>query len=338
MDVLYIGSKDAGYEINIYCRKNKFHYDLQNEDAFSIKDNTAKLLSIAPKFLFIEIESITDEIDSIIDSLEKISKAVYSNVVIVAIGYDITMRIIKQLIAGGIRNFIFEENLTRQYKEIESIMQGESSLSEEECQKIVSSMENKITDILSAIPEVDNQTKHIAKKIKIAVVGCRDRIGTTTVALQLAKYLQLKTLKPCYIERNNTKFLKTFAEFIEGSSEDKSTGKITYDGLDLFYKLEIINKVLSDAYEYYIYDYGSIAKADSLSLLEQDIIISVCGNFPSEVSSSDLLYERLENHNCVFYIFNYVSAHDYDNIYEYQRDKRDRTFFFVNCPDPFFII
>lgn len=175
------------------------------------------------------------------------------------------------------------------------------------------------------------------EKVKtIGVAGAVRRMGTTTQALQIVKYLKFNGYKAAYFEMNNHGFVKAVREFYEDSQYDEMEGLTEYQNVDMYYKAERLKEVQDKDYEYIVYDYGVYSEHDfnKVSFLEKDIQIFVVGSKPDEFEKTyDLIKSNF--YNDVFYVFNFTSDAEKKDIKELMEDKADKTFFADESKDPF---
>lgn len=90
------------------------------------------------------------------------------------------------------------------------------------------------------------------KEIKIAVTGVQHRVGTTTMAINLANYLTSIGAKVCYVEANEHDHLSKLPVFYQGmTSKDDA---ILYNGV----KYLSLYSECHDEFDFIIYDMGVI--------------------------------------------------------------------------------
>lgn len=172
----------------------------------------------------------------------------------------------------------------------------------------------------------------------IGIAGAVPRMGTTTQAIQLVKYLRYKGYKACYIEMNDHGYVEELIDSYEGVEVEEVIGKAVYQEVEMYYKLEKLPEVLKRDYDYFVYDYGVFSDRDfnKISFLEKDLQIFTVGTKPGEFMKT---YQLIENnfYNSVLYIFNFVveDKQEQDDIYELMAEKEDVTFFAPDCRDPF---
>lgn len=210
----------------------------------------------------------------------------------------------------------------------------------EKKEELRAAIEGKTTDYfpVEEEPEEVAEKKAAGAAKAIGIAGAVPRMGTTTQAIQLVKYLMYKGYKACYIQMNNHGYVEELMDAYEGVEEEKLIGKAVYQEVDMYYKLEKLPEVLKRDYDYFVYDYGVFSDRDfnKISFLEKDLQIFTVGTKPGEFMKT---YQLIENnfYNSVLYIFNFVvdDKQERDDIYELMAEKEDVTFFAPDCRDPF---
>jgi len=90
------------------------------------------------------------------------------------------------------------------------------------------------------------------KDIKIAVAGVHHRVGTTTMAINLANYLSSIGAKVCYVEANEHDHLSKLPAFYQGMTSKDDV--ILYNGV----KYLSLHSECHDEFDFIIYDMGVI--------------------------------------------------------------------------------
>jgi hypothetical protein len=169
----------------------------------------------------------------------------------------------------------------------------------------------------------------------IAVAGCLDRIGTTTQAIQIVKYLNLMGYNACYIEVNQNGYVDRVLQSYKNIKEDKKTKRIVCDNVDMYRQTNIalVNKM---DYEFLIKDYGAVTQSsfERISYLEQDFRI-ICGGIkPNEF---DKVYDVLidDTYTASGYIFSFVPNSNRSATLGFMEEKANSTFFADYVPDAF---
>ena len=181
------------------------------------------------------------------------------------------------------------------------------------------------------------QTSIEKKPTVISVAGCCNRIGTTTQALQIIKYLQFLGHKAAYIQLNDSEYVQKAAGLYSAEDIDRSLGRVTLNGTDLYSKPDQIAEIRGMGYEYLVYDFGSFSSKsfNLIQFLEKDIRIIVGGDSPHELGAMQDVFRSPILQNSTYYIFSFVHENDFQEIRGLMEDKADMTFFAKYTPDPF---
>lgn len=173
------------------------------------------------------------------------------------------------------------------------------------------------------------------RTLKIAVIGAMRRIGTTTVALQLVKYLNdQEEHAAAYLQYNNSDFITDLKEICCADVDTGKPDKITFANTDIFSDPRKVNGIISSGYQYIVYDYGDIKSISQSSAFEKDIIILVGGAEPDEIRSMTAAMEVFNQKN-VFYFFNFTPLSDREELLDMMEGYRNKTFFLDYIPDKF---
>ena len=172
----------------------------------------------------------------------------------------------------------------------------------------------------------------------VGVLGILPRIGTTTQALQLTRYLLQQQRFAAYIEMNSSNYVYKSLELYSTAKEDvqTSSGMITFMDIEMYTKDNLIS-AQKKSYDYLIKDYGNITDLEyqKISFLEQDIKIVVCGSKPNEIFNIEDPFLKDKDYADVFFIFNLTPQEDRKYLLDVMGKKSDRTFFAGVQPDPF---
>lgn len=239
-------------------------------------------------------------------------------IAMIGAGMSMTMAIIQASIEAGVDNLILSTYPTQIMSDCATFLEGKSNIDEKKTEL------NQPTHTIKTQPFV----KINIERKTIGVAGGLGRTGTTTQAMQLCKYLQLKGKKVCYVEMNNNGFVDMVRTiFSEGVEENNIQGYITYGGVDMYAKGDNIDEILNYNYEYYVCDYGAYNSSDFLktSYFEKNIKIMVLDVSPLALtifpSFLDDLYPKKIN-----YIFNLVPDKNIDDVYEMMEDRAKDTY------------
>lgn len=316
--ILFVGSEDRGFFLQEPAKLKKMELDFV-PGSLSIEHQLTEILKRQMDYLVIDIDQYVDPAEELATKIESVKRAKNCDVVIYAPGYDRRSRVIQELEKHGIRYYIFSANQAEAREAFERCMNGyylEPEAAEE--------------------PEEagDTAVKDPAGK-RIGVTGVCRRIGTTTAAVQIVKYLQMKGYQACYIEVNETDFVQEHGRFFV-SDQDEVLGKVSYEGVDMFYKQENLQEIFRQGYDYFVFDYGAYSERgfNKTSFLEKDIRVFVAGSKAAEMNyTQDVL--RNEYYTDVLYLFNFISEKEKPDLLEYMDEKAEMTYFTVHAPDQF---
>lgn len=180
-----------------------------------------------------------------------------------------------------------------------------------------------------------SQQRSGSRTLKIAVIGAMRRIGTTTVALQLVKYLNdQEEHAAAYLQYNNSDFITDLKEICCADVDPAKPDKITFANTDIFSDPRKVNGIISSGYQYIVYDYGDIKSISQSSAFEKDIIILVGGAEPDEIRAMTAAMEVFNQKN-VFYFFNFTPFSDREELLDMMEGYRNKTFFLDYISDKF---
>lgn len=172
------------------------------------------------------------------------------------------------------------------------------------------------------------------KMIKtIGIAGSLCRMGTTTQAIQIVKYLKLMGYQAGYIEMNRNEYIKVLTNLY--CEAKKINNHVSYEDIEL-YEQEKLSAAYGQDYDYLVKDYGSITSEtfESVSFMEQNIKIIVCGAKPNEILSVERVLENPLFHDAGC-IFSFVPKEDRAAIRGMMEERGQNTFFADYVPDPY---
>jgi hypothetical protein len=325
MKILFVGTVEHGFVFEEYADVT---YTGRN-------DTVAGQLSDVLKdekfdFIAVDVAHAAEHYKEQVSAIDKIQKAANSTIIVMAVGFDKESVLIQSLHGIGISYFVFSPILTHQKEEIIHALNGiptEFSDSDDP--------EPPVLDIQSETADRGNVTT------VISVVGACHRIGTTTQAIQLVKFLLLQGKRAAYIELNSTHYVERLQRLydVPCSDEDKEAGRVSYENVDMYHKAEKITDVLHGVYgtyDYLVYDFGCFTDKDFnlINFLERDVRVVVGGTKPNEIESiSAIIGKTLMND--VSYIFSFCPPDEQSDVLELMESKAEKTVFAPLTPDPF---
>ncbi|MCC8028005.1 MAG: hypothetical protein LIP16_22200 [Clostridium sp.] len=165
----------------------------------------------------------------------------------------------------------------------------------------------------------------------VAVAGALRRIGTTTQALQIVKYLNLVGYPAAYLEMSGHKFIDSCIAVYEGARQDNA--KVCLCDIDMYRTIQFLQRAGED-YAFLVKDYGSAAESafNRVSFMEQDIKVLVCGAKSDEICFTEEII-RSGEYMDASYIFSFVPDENKVSIAGFMEGIK--TYFVEYTPDPF---
>lgn len=342
--ILYIGEKHHAFFLNDICSRLE-----SLADGYEILDTTLNIKEIvAPataktyQHIMVNVTIFGNSAEEITTALLTIQNVTNANMIIEAQGLLPKSDLMIALYNAGFRNFIRTNLLSDKKEECMKCMTGYYDINPVPFEEELMSGAGEETGEKSK-QEVSLESIRLAQKQKteIGVAGCLSRIGTTTQALQIVKYLTLKGYKACYIEANQSGWI---LEYMSSRTEDEyrymeQIGLVSYKEMDLYVNRQFIPMIKKKDYDFFVYDYGCYQEDtfERMSFLEKNIGIVVGGIKPRELEATDLVMNDTLTQNNVYYIFSFidVDTSDKDDIIEMMEDKADHTSFAAYAANPF---
>lgn len=336
---IYI-SKEVKPTIEEYCDKNNIILVTRfiNEYNFEKFMQTELRNLNSVDYLIIDlraIEYLTDD-DEIIAKITLIRKIYKLRVIIIAEGYKHGNVLLGKIFNLGIYNIITAVDDVSFKQELEKVLSDEGM-------SFGNSIKYKLDNNLIAVNKTTKVIKENFIKVKqtvsIGVVGTERHIGATTLAINLTKYLsELTNIKACYIENNNHQSVIRMAESSEAIKYEEMK-KISFKGIELFSRPENMSDILSNNYNFYIYDYGALnemTEEERMSFITKDLKIIVSGNKLWEIQNLIDAFKIVGKDANTYLVFNFAKESEKENfrisLGEYWKD---RTTFSEYITDPF---
>ena len=321
--MIFVGSADRGYFVEEYCKKNDLPFNYV--DSFtSIEAQVNPILAYQKQdYTVFDIEQYTDEAEVIADWIWKICNTNCSKPIIFASGYKSYASIITELVKSGVKYFILASVLSEMKDQLEKCLNGFYDA-------------NGIDFVENFKQEAEENEERVNDNCTtIAIAGACNRIGTTTNAMQFIRYIQLSGKKACYIQMNSSDYIQSLKTWFD-IEEEEEIGRVTFQGIDHYYKLDKIREIMQRNYDFYVYDYGVYFDTDfnRVSFQEKDKQIFVVGSDQSEMQYT---YNIIQSafYDTVNYIFNFTSDADRKEVLEMMEEKAEKTYFSTYVPDKY---
>lgn len=295
----------------------------------SIMNQEKRIFDTPCNYMIFDTDQYTDEIYVLATEFLKLKNAKNTEIIIFAPGLSKDHAMITEFQKYGFTKFIFSLSLGERKEELRALLIGEEYKKE----------------YLTA-QEVQ---KHVVIKTNlksIAVTGVMHRTGTTTQAVQIVKYLLVKGYHACYIEANQSGYVKRLAEWYSedeckieervNANGEKKLFKIKMNDLDMFCDTDFLPEILTMNYDYFVYDYGVYTSPNfnKISFSEKSVKIITCGSEPDELECTKEILENIF-YDEVQYVFSFVAETDQEEIRVLMDEKAKYTFFAPYTPDKF---
>lgn len=294
-----------------------------------IHDQVNDILQIGScEAMIIDVRPYLTEAKELVEEIGKISKSNNAKVIVYAPGYHVRSNIVSEFLEAGYFLFVLSSIPSVRKDQLEKCLNGYYEKNGiQELKDLEIEREEKKQEYQKIQTDMAQKT--------IAVAGVMHRIGTTTQAVQLVKYLMLQGHKACYVQSNGTDYIQRIMTYYECEIE-KDLGKIVFENVDMYYDIDKIGTILSLDYDYYVYDYGCMfdTSFNKLSFLERYKRIVVCGVKPNEIEFANKLIQH-RYYSDLYYIFSFVDENTQKNILELMEDLKSHTYFSGYIPDPF---
>lgn len=322
--ILFLGETSRGFfldEIGMEYNQEIKYSGLvpQSEEA------KKQMLSSVYDYIVVDITQFIDESDVIVKDVNTVCTTSSIPVIVFAPGIQRNAEVLLGLSKTMIYGIITEVTPVAQRKEFKNIISRPPS------PKTPDAYQSE-TDVVSKPAEPARTAKNYKS---IALCGACRRIGTTTQAVQIIKYLQFNGYKAAYIEMNNTGFVLQLAQVYSDAKTNKAQhNKVSYRNVDFFYSQEELYDILKMGYDYFVFDYGSAADPtfNAISFIEKDIPIICCGSAPNEWAGTNAVISKALFYD-TYYIFNFCDKAEQADVKELMQEKAKKTIFSGYAPD-----
>ena len=320
--ILFVGSQDVGYMVSQVSQE-----EVKYTGTISTVDEIENELFKMPySKVIINLGQLLDSPVKLQAEIRKLWHAYGKPIIFYAIGFSEQSDIIRRLIEDGFAFFVLSSFPGHQREELMKCLRMEPTVQPITGEEITVDLSK--TDV----------GKEIEKKVlTIGVTGCCKRIGTTTQAIQICKYLQLKGHNPCYVAYDEPD-IQDWAEIYDRqeNDDDEEYSRITLFNLDMYtdpLKLPLIRALDYDAI---VYDFNCISDSDfqMLPFLQNDIRIVVGGISPKEMVGMQAAYNTVLSSG-TYFLFSFVPEENHKDVLDMQAQLAPQTGFAPYTPDPF---
>ena len=282
------------------------------------------------KHIFIDLSFLQNDDEEILDALSGLYAISSANLILLACGYEPGSRLLSELVKGGMYNIITAESPGAVNADAAACLKGKT-LNDVRYLLFPDEPEKPRSGLFSFLRRpVRKAEPHLPprRQLRIGVAGALHRIGTTTVAIQIARYFQQTGWKACYIDCGSSGQLAYYPHFWENVQRDKVRDCFQMEVLDLYTGFR---DQLAKDYEALVYDYGVFSETAKLSYLDKEKKILVCGCKPQELLTLPEIFEATEGSE-IFFLFSFIGKTAQKDVAIAMADKADHTFCLPWCP------
>ena len=317
--ILFVGTQESGYYVPELTGDEVKYTD----SIYHVSELQNIILHQQYQRIIIDIKNFSDSADEVAAALSRLQKAVTTRFIYFALGHSPKTTLVSALMQAGFVYFVFGPTIGKAKDQLRACLNGYATV--------------------EPIEEESEEKKEVVKPASdagiksIAVAGCCHRIGTTTQAIQICKYLLLKGKNPCYIALCDEKAAEWRPILgLEVTRDDEAYSRTRIADVDMYDDPNMIAKIKSLGYDYLVYDFGSIRDPNfsTMQFLEKDIRIIVAGVKPAEITAMKKVYDSMLS-DSTYYIFSFISDDTKDSVLELQGKQAEKTEFAVYTPDPF---
>lgn len=336
---IYI-SKKVKPTIEDYCTKNNITLVTRFINEYNLgKFMQTELRNLnSVDYLILDLSAFTQltDDDEIISKIVLIRKLYKLRIIIIAEGYKYGNMLLGKIFNLGIYNIITATDNIKFKEELEKVLSDEGM-------SFGNSIKYKLDNNLIAINQTTKVIKENFIKVKqtvsIGIAGVERHIGATTLAINLTKYLsELTNIRACYIENNNHESIINLATN-KDAIRSEAMNKISYKGIDLFIKPKNMSDILSNNYNFYIYDYGAFKEMtdeERMSFLTRDLKVLVSGSKQWELPNLIDTFEIIGMDINTYLVFNFTKESERENFRNSLGGYwKERTTFSEYVPEPF---
>lgn len=285
---------------------------LQNLD-----DTFSQFLEPSARVILLDIDCFNTEIKELIPYLIKLKANTNKPIIIFHLTNNISEQM-KEVIKNGFEFIVYGDNLGIRKQRCTDCFNFKTT---------VTLQDDK--------PKLEDIKQKSTLNIKtIGVMGSQRRIGTTTIALQIATYFKSLGYKVAYIEADNSHNICSYPDMVE-VKVDENIGLISLEDIDLYYNPLKISEIYAKNYDVYIFDFGEYKKENIFTFLDKDVKITVLGGKAWELPHNRNILETFNSYNDILYIFNFIEPNLQNILKGYMEEKSDKTYFTDYCPDMF---
>jgi len=196
------------------------------------------------QYMVIDLNAIKDSNSDIMEAVNAYKKMFASRLIFYIEDMKVHQELVHKLIGNGIFNIVTAADVeTIRTEFLKSV--SDLGISKRDVMLMLAPDEFSFKTSVEAY-------RFSKKEIKVAVTGVQHRVGTTTMAINLANYLSNIGAKVCYVEANEHNHLSRLPAFYQGMTMKEDV--ILYNDV----KYLSLHSECHDEFDFIIYDMGVI--------------------------------------------------------------------------------
>lgn len=322
--IIFIGSADKGYFAEEIAEKKGEDFACVGAKSRIVQQTAEILNHKGVEYMIFDVNQYLDSAEELAKEILRISNCNNAKIIAYAPGYILKHKILVELYKIGVRNYILGTTLSEMKQQLELCLSGYYEVNGVEELETITLQEQK------------EEEKIAGSYTLIGLSGSMERIGTTTQAMQIIKYLTLNGYKACYVEMNDSGYVENLYSYYNVDEHDEDLGDVVFMNIHHFYRQDKISEILKLGYDYYIYDYGvyNHQNFNKTSYLEKDIRIACVGSKASEMPYTKSLIDS-NFYSDVYYLFIHTPESDKKDLQESMEEKKENTYFPGYSPEPY---
>lgn len=286
-----------------------------------------KALSEPYVMIILNVAEIFKAAPNLTELIRAIVSGTKTKLVVMAQGYSPNSSLVVESAKAGVKYFMLSNDTSGLLETYINTLAGVKNV-------------DKIIDVYSietkSMLEKSDVNSSKLNYTDIGVGGCINRIGVTSVAIQLIKFFQSVGKKACYIDVTNSNYVLLCKGYYCCDAVDEELNMITIDGIDMFTDVtaETMKSIYLRNYDFIVYDIGNISDnaEKQISFLQKKYRLLVTGQKPNEIHEFNKLIDNMYSRNIV-YLFNFVPQADREDVIEDIHNRGVAYFvpFFDDC-------
>lgn len=221
-------------------------------------------------FLVLDLDALKGRMNEIMEGITAFQNMYTARIIIFVSHLNGNVEIIKGLLDKGMKNIIYADNVEDLREQIKQSVSPEG-LEENEFLGHLNIMRNQDSHGVMPLREIH---KLVDKEVKIAVCGAIERVGTTTLGINLSQTLASIGLKVAYVEANKSGHMRMIADYHGFNVMDNEIG---YRHQGVTY-LELDNPI-EEVFDFVVYDIGLVNESFMKSLENNFDLVILCSSY-----------------------------------------------------------